>query len=76
MLSSSSTGEQDPVERNVLISAYAYNESMYATLFAPVKYIYWIFGPNAVEYMKPIFDIIDDSLTRPSIRGMVEKMIF
>ena len=70
------TGDgSDYSSSNVVISAYSYDEATYGAIFAPVKYVYWAFGPAAVEYMKPLFDFIDASMANPSFRGVANKML-
>jgi hypothetical protein len=48
---------------NVVISAFSHDEDMYGMLFAPVKYIYLTLGATAVEMMKPLFDVIDSTVS-------------
>mmetsp|Transcript_17540 Transcript_17540/g.25958 ORF Transcript_17540/g.25958 Transcript_17540/m.25958 type:complete len:338 (+) Transcript_17540:43-1056(+) len=60
---------------NVVISAHSYDEVTYGAIFAPVKYVYLAFGPAAVEYMKPLFDYVDASMTKPSFRGVANKLL-
>ena len=56
---------------HVVISTHSYDESKYSMIFAPVKYMYLTFGATAVEYMKPIFDSINDNIVKGSLRGML-----
>jgi len=71
------TGNDGSGEGNVIISAHSNDEEAYGRIFAPVKYAYWAFGPNAVEYMKPMFDYIDASMTKPgTIRAVADKMLY
>ena len=52
----------------IVISAHSVDEAAYRVLFAPIRYIYLMFGASAVEYMKPLFNVIDYSFAKPGLR--------
>eukprot|EP00956_Cyclotella_meneghiniana_P029206 scaffold70131_cov66-Cyclotella_meneghiniana.AAC.10 len=46
------------LQDGIVISAHSIHETAYGVLFAPIRYIYVTCGAKAVEYMKPLFDVI------------------